>query len=160
MFKRTFEYEDFLGNKRVEEHHFHLSEAEVMKWLTTDGDYTLDKLLVRLAEENNGEKIIDVFEDLILTSYGKVSLDGRRFEKSEELSKEFKETPAYSMLFTDMMKDAKYAANFVKAIIPRDMDKKLEEILKNGMSDTEKVVELLDVKDKLNAEETPGQITK
>lgn len=135
MLKRTFEYEDFLGNKRTEEHCFHLSEAEVMKWLTTDGDYTLDKLLVRLAEESNGEKIIDVFEDLILTSYGKISLDGRRFEKSEELSRDFKETPAYSQLFTDMMKDAEYAANFIKAIIPKDMDKKLEEFLKNNTDD-------------------------
>lgn len=131
MFKRVFEYEDFLGNKRTEEHCFHLSEAEVMKWLTTDGDYTLDKLLYRLAEENRGDRIIDVFEDLILTSYGKVSLDGRRFEKSEEFSKEFKETPAYSQLFTDMMKDSKYAASFVKAIIPKDMDKKLEEFLRS-----------------------------
>lgn len=132
MLKRTFEYEDFLGNKRTEEHCFHLSEAEVMKWLTTDGDYTLDKLLTRLAEESNGEKIIGIFEDLILSSYGKVSLDGRRFEKSEELSKEFKETPAYSQLFTDMMGNAKYAADFIKAIIPKDMDKKLEEFLKNN----------------------------
>lgn len=132
MYKRTFEYEDFLGNKRTEEHYFHLSEAEVMKWLTMDGDYTLDKLLIRLASESNGEKIIDVFEDLILTSYGKISLDGRRFEKSKELSKEFKETPAYSQLFTDMMKNSKFASDFIKAIIPKDMDKKLEEFLKNN----------------------------
>lgn len=139
MLKRTFEFTDFLGNKRTEEHSFHLSEAEVMKWLTTDGDYTLDKLLTRLAEESNGEKIIGIFENLILTSYGKVSLDGRRFEKSEELSKEFKETPAYSQLFTDMMSDAKYASDFIKAIIPKDMDKKLEKLLKDNEQDVGKL---------------------
>lgn len=136
MYKRTFEYTDFLGNKRTEDHYFHLSEAEVMRWLTTDQDYTLDKLLIRLSEESNGEKILDIFEDLIVTSYGKPSLDGRRFEKGEdhEYGKEFKETPAYSMIFTDMMSDAKYAAEFVRKIIPKDMDKKLDAILKKPVA--------------------------
>lgn len=121
MLIRTIEFEDFDGNIRKEEHCFHMSKAEIIKWLTTSGDYTLDRVLDRLAKERNGKKVMEIFEDLIRRSYGKKSLDGRRFMKSDEISREFMETEAYSILFTELVSDAKKAANFVNSIIPKDI---------------------------------------
>lgn len=131
MYTRTITYTDYDGNERTEQHSFNLSQAELIKFLTTSGDYTLDKMLLQLQSERNGKEIMKIFENLIYTSYGKKSLDGRRFDKSEEVKRDFMETEAYSQLFTELVTDAKAAAEFVNAIIPKklaaDVQKAIEE---------------------------------
>lgn len=129
MLKRTIEFEDYDGNMRKEDHYFNLNRAEVIKWLTTTGDYTLDKVLDRLSTERNGKKIMDIFESLIKSSYGKKSLDGRRFEKSEEIWNDFYQTEAYSVLFTELVTDAKKAADFVNKIIPKSLSDEAEKFI-------------------------------
>lgn len=129
MLKRTIEFEDYDGNKRKEDHYFNLNKAEVIKWLTTSGEYTLDKVLERLASERNGKKIMEIFEDLLRLSYGKKSLDGRKFEKTDEIWNDFYQTEAYSVLFTDLVTDAKKAADFVNKIIPKDLAAEVEKII-------------------------------
>lgn len=131
MLMKTISYVDYDGNKRTEEHFFHLNKAEVIKWLTTSGDYTLDKVLERLSKERNGKKIMEIFEDLIRQSYGRKSVDGRKFEKTEEIWNDFYHTEAYSILFTELVTDAKKAAEFVNAIIPNDLATEVEKIIKD-----------------------------
>lgn len=121
MLKRTIEYVDFDGNNRKEDFYFNLNKSEVIKWLTTTGDYTLDRVVERLGKERNGKKIMEIFEDLIHRSYGEKSLDGRRFVKNEEIWLNFYETEAYSVLFTELVTDAKKASAFINGIIPNDM---------------------------------------
>ena len=132
MFKKTINYEDFDGNKRSEDHYFHLSKAEVIKWLTTSGDYTLDKVLERLSTERNGKKIMEIFEDFIQRSYGIKSIDGRKFEKSEEIWKDFSQTEAYSVLFVELVTDAKKAADFVTRVIPKSLADEVEKIIREN----------------------------
>lgn len=121
MLVKNITFTDFDGVKRTEEHCFNLNKAEVIKWMTTTGEYTLDKVLLRLAQEKNGKKIMDTFEDLIRRSYGKKSLDGRKFVKNEELWLDFYQSDAYSEMFTELVTDAKKASAFVNAIIPKEM---------------------------------------
>lgn len=132
MLKKTVKFTDYFGEVREEEHWFHLNKAEVTKWLTTSGDYTLDKVLKRLSEERNGRKIMDMFDDLLHRSYGRISLDGRKFEKSEEIWRNFSETEGYSVLFMELVSDAKAAADFVNAIIPKDLADEIEKIVKEN----------------------------
>ncbi len=128
MYKKTFTYTDFDGNERTEEAYFNMSKSEVIMWLTTNDGYTLDKLLEELARKNNGLRIMEIFEDLILRSYGQKSPDGRRFVKSKELSEEFKQTPMYSELFMELI-DADKAVKFIEAIIPSDLAKTADELI-------------------------------
>ena len=44
---------------------------------------------------------MEFFEDLIKKAYGVKSEDGRRFMKSEEISRSFMESPAYEILFEE-----------------------------------------------------------
>lgn len=131
MFKKEIVFTDYDGNERKEDHYFNLNKAEVIKWLTTTGDYTLDKVLDRLSTERNGKKIMEIFEDLVRRSYGRKSLDGRKFEKSEDIWNDFYQTEAYSVLFTELVTDAKAAANFVNKIIPNDLANEVEKIVKD-----------------------------
>lgn len=132
MLKKTVEYTDFNGNKRTEEHCFHLSKAEVVEWLTTSGDYTLDKVLEKLATERNGKEIMSTFKDLIYRSYGKISLDGKRFEKSEEVKKEFMESEAYSEIFMEIISNADAAVKFIAKVLPSDLSDEIEKIMREN----------------------------
>lgn len=132
MLKKVITYTDYAGNIRTEDHYFNLTDAEITKWLLTSGEYTLDKVLERLMKERNMKKLMGIFDDLLHMSYGKKSLDGRRFEKSEEIWKEFSETEAYSQLFMELVSSGKTAADFINGIIPKEMaDKIVKEISEN-----------------------------
>ena len=132
MYRKVIEFEDYNGNLLKEDFYFNLNKSEVIKWLTTTGDYTLDKVLERLAKERNGKKIMEIFEDLIHLSYGRKSLDGRKFEKNEEIWNDFYQTEAYSVLFTELVTDAQKAADFVNKIIPNDIAKEAEQIIRDN----------------------------
>ena len=127
MICKTIKYEDFNGNEREGKYYFHMSEAEIMDWLTTDGDYTIDKVYGRMVEKRNGKEIIEAIQDMILRSYGEKSLDGQEFDKSPEIVRHFKQSPAYSALFMELATNADKAADFFNGIIPRKM---LEDIHK------------------------------
>lgn len=143
MYKKTFKYEDFDGNIREEEHYFHLTKAEVVMWVTTSEGYTLDQLLYVLAQRGDTKRIMEIMEDLILRSYGQKSPDGRKFEKSEAIREDFKSTEAYSELFMTLIADAKEAANFVNAIMPKDFAQDVDKVLAqaSGLKGTEAVAE-------------------
>lgn len=121
MLIRKIKYTDFDGNEREEEFYFNLTKTEVTEWLTTNGDYTLDRVIGSLAKKRNAKEIMEAMKDLILRSYGEKSLDGRRFIKSPELSADFASTNAFSDLFMELLTDADKAADFINKIIPKDL---------------------------------------
>lgn len=132
MLAKTIKFKDYDGQSREETYFFHLNKAETIMWLTTTGEYTLDKVLIRLSEERNGKRIMEVFEDLIHRSYGRKSLDGLQFEKSEEAWLQFKQSEAYSELFTSLVTDAKEASAFVSGILPSDLSKEISKTLREN----------------------------
>lgn len=131
MLKKTISYEDYDGNQRTEDFYFNLSKAEIVDWLTTSGGYTLDKVMEKLIKTENAKEIMDIFKDLVYRAYGEKSLDGRRFIKSKEVKDNFIETEAYSVLYMELVGNAKAAAEFFNGIIPKDMAKEVTELMKN-----------------------------
>lgn len=129
MLQKTINFVDYNGENRSQTYFFNLNKAETVMWMMTTGEYTLDKVILKLTEEKNNRKIMEIFEDLIHRSYGKKSLDGIRFEKSEEIWLEFYQSEAYAELFTELLKDAKKAAAFVNGIIPKEMSDGITQVL-------------------------------
>ena len=129
MLKKTIEYVHYNNITRKEDYYFNLSKAEIteMEMSTAGG---LSELIQTLIAEQDMPSIIKIFKDLILKAYGKKSPDGKRFEKSEELSTAFSQTEAYSVLFMELATDADAAAAFINVIIPSDIDK--EELKKQA----------------------------
>lgn len=120
MYKIHEKYTDYDGNERVEDFYFNLTKAEITDMeLTTEGG--MSAMLGRIIAAKDTAKLIAVFKDLILMSYGQKSPDGRRFIKSEELTKEFTETPAYSQIYLRLATDDKAATTFVNNVLPKDM---------------------------------------
>lgn len=120
MLKKTITYTDYNGNERKEDHYFNLSKAELMEMeMGTSGG--LAEMIKRIVDAQDAPAIIKVFKDLILKAYGIKSADGKRFMKSEEISTEFAQTEAYSILFMELATDAEAASNFINGIVPTDM---------------------------------------
>lgn len=116
----TISYTDFDGNERKKDCYFNISKSEAIK-LQMSSSGGLTALLNKIIEEQNWEAMSEWFEKFLLFSYGEKSLDGDRFMKSEEISRAFKETNAYDILFTRLTTDADYAAKFFNAVIPKDL---------------------------------------
>lgn len=123
-------YKDYNKNERTEDFYFNLNTAEVIELLTTEGDYTIDKALKRISQKRNGKEVIKFFKNLIYMAYGEVSLDGRKFIKTEEVKNDFMQTEAYAKLFTDIVTDGSKAAEFINKILPEEMQNEVNEIMK------------------------------
>lgn len=117
MLKRTMTYVDFDGNSRTEDFYFNLTKAELteMELSETGG---LIKTINKIVASQDTKRIIEIFKDLILRSYGEKSLDGKRFVKNDEVRNSFAQTEAYSDLFMELALDADSAAAFINGITP------------------------------------------
>lgn len=124
MLKKTIEFTDYNGEKRKEDFYFNLSKAELMEMeLGTSGGFA--EMLQKLVDTQDIPEIMKIFKKVIMKAYGVKSPDGKRFIKSDELSKEFTETEAYSELFMELLSDTDAATAFVNGIIPADAAKQL-----------------------------------
>lgn len=122
MLKKTITYTDLNGIERTEDFYFDMSKLEIVKMqVSTKGGY--DVQLKSIAADLNGALIMEFFENFIAKAYGEKSEDGRRFMKSEEISKAFMETPAYEVLFEELVTDDKAAADFVNTVMRSNTNK-------------------------------------
>lgn len=118
MLKKTQTYTDYDGNERTEDLYFNLTKAEVVElnMVTTGG---LEKTIDKMSSEQDMKSLYIMFKDIILRSYGEKSLDGKRFIKSKEISEAFSQTEAFSDLILELLGDAKKAADFINAVLPK-----------------------------------------
>ena len=129
MLKKTITYKDFDGNTRTEDHYFNLTKTELVEitlnmpdgMSENDVAGNTEQAALRIIDRLGGDGVFNFIKEIILKSYGIKSADGKRFEKSEQISKEFSETLAYDQMFMEMMQNDKAASDFITAVIPADL---------------------------------------
>ena len=122
MYAKKITYTDYDGNARTETFYFNLNKAELTEMeLSSEGG--LSKMIQRIIDEQDTTRIITIFKDIILRSYGEKSADGKRFIKKaldgHMLADDFAQTEAYSELFMELASNADAAADFVNNIVPQ-----------------------------------------
>ena len=117
MFKYEIPYVDYNGVERKEMAYFNLSKAELMEMeLSTQAG--VEEMIRVLIATNDNAKIVQVFKDLILKSYGIKSEDGKRFIKSKELREQFEQSEAYSEFFMKLLQnDDGLQTKFINGVI-------------------------------------------
>ena len=141
MLKKVITYTDYDGNERTETHYFNLSKAEMLDMeLFTVGGYS--NMLQRVIEEQDQIEIVKIFKELVLKSYGIKSDDGKRFMKSEEITKAFTETEAFTELYMELATDSEAAAAFANGIMPKDIQAEVREKLPDGPMDIKDLAKL------------------
>ena len=121
MIKETIKYTDYNGNELVEDFYFNLSRSEIAEMELSYPNGLADHI-TKITQSNNGAEIIKLFKNLILSSYGRKSDDGKRFIKNVEDSNAFSQTEAYSELFMKLATNADAAAEFVNGVIPKQLE--------------------------------------
>ena len=124
MLKKTYTYTDWNGKERTEDFYFHLSKSKLSKMDLKKGGYAEWVKEIIAAKDN--ETLVETFKKTILASYGEIAPDGRRFIQSNELSEAFSQTPAYDMLFMELISSADAAAKFFNQIVPEDVKRAAE----------------------------------
>lgn len=128
MLKRTVEYETYDGVSVKEDFYFNFTRSELaMMEAEEDGGFSTK--LQTIVDKKDGKFIMKTFRDILLRAYGEKSADGRRFIKSEEISKAFSETPAFDIIFSELMSDPEKALAFVDAVIPKELRNRDQEEL-------------------------------
>lgn len=132
MLTKTIEFTDFNGEQRKEKFEFHLSEAEVVE-LNLRYVGGLEKYVESLNHVLDGNKVMDMFRDLLERTVGRRTPDGR-FEKSKEVRDQFMYSAAYDVMFMELCTDADAATKFTKGIMPAKIkaQQQLEDKKKNG----------------------------
>lgn len=122
MLKRPITYVDFNGDTRTEEFYFNLSKAELIRF-EAKYDGGLHQGLLKIAQSGDNKKLLDAFEDIILSSYGEKSEDGTRFVKTAQVREDFSQSAAYDALFTEMCANEQVMLTFLTGVVPEEMRK-------------------------------------
>lgn len=115
MFKHNIKYVDFNGNEREEEFYFHLSTPEVLRIEAKTGS-TIEEYTQAIAERQDLSELLDFLEEIVLSSYGRKTTDGKSFIKNKELRTEFEYSQAYAELFEELLMDQELAAKFGEGV--------------------------------------------
>lgn len=119
MFEYKCRYTDFLNVEREETFRFHLNESEIVdKELTTEGG--LQQLLEKMSEKQDVPSLSKFFKEFIQISYGEISPDGRKFNKTKEIWEDFYATNAYNELYMKLLSDSDFANQFIMGVLPKD----------------------------------------
>jgi hypothetical protein len=124
MLRKPITFTNVDGQQVTEEYFFHLTKAELIK-LEVGTEGGLQKHLQDVVKTNNASKILELFEWIMSKAYGKRTDDGRFVKRPEDWA-EFVSSEAYSELFMELITNASYAAQFVKAIVPADLGDAVE----------------------------------
>lgn len=132
MFTKTIKYIDFDNVERTEEAYFNLTKSELMEIsmklpgnliqdVVGEENITDEQRARRVLASLGNQGITNFIKEIILKAYGKKSIDGRRFEKSEQMSTEFSQTMAFDQLYYELMVDSEKAAEFINNLIPESL---------------------------------------
>lgn len=124
MLRKPITYTNIDGEQVTEEYYFHLTKAELVK-LEVGTEGGLQNHLQDVVKTNNASKILELFEWIMSKAYGKRTADGKFVKRPEDWA-EFLSSEAYSTLFMELISNATYAAQFVKAIVPADLGDAVE----------------------------------
>lgn len=127
----------FTDEEVTEQHHFHLSKADLVKMqLEEHGLKYTDKAgetheglsakIKKIQETEDGKAIMAELDDVIKRSYG--IKEGDRFVRSPEIAENFVSSEAYSELFFELCTNAEKAAEFMSGIVPGNLDAVMEQV--------------------------------
>lgn len=121
MLPKKITYTDFNGEEKTETFYFNLTEAELAK-MQLSSTASLDVMIKNLIETDDREKIVEIFDKIILMSYGERSIDGKYFKKEDSIrgryADDFKASGAYNALFMELVTDTNAVTDFINGILP------------------------------------------
>ena len=118
MIEKEIKFKGLDGKVHSETWFFNLNEAEVTR-LEASFDGGMVAYIESFDENTPKAVVLALFEKLLQLSVGKVSDDGTRFIKSDEIVGDFLASPAYSALFVELGSDTDSATSFFNNVLSK-----------------------------------------
>ena len=137
MLKKTISYTNYNGQQRVRDLYFNLNKYEFTQMLVGEDNVPFQDYLQQLVDTRDASQMVRVIKDILLLAYGIKSSDGERFEKSDQLRKEFEESAAFSECYIQLAQDNAELLKFVWGIMPPDLrpdESIIRDIMSNGFN--------------------------
>ena len=130
MLKHTINYVDFNGNEQSEEVYFNMTKSELIElYYSKDGGFEV--WIEEMTQNNRASELLPAFKNIVISSYGRKSADGKKFIKDPVESEQFTYTAAFDELFFQIMSDAEFASKFINGVVPANLqDAVNREVLK------------------------------
>lgn len=123
MYIRKITFTDYNGLEHTRTYYFNLSKSELLRLQLSIGG-GLTEYAKRLMDTEDMVHLSELFEKLILMSYGEKTDDGMHFIKEDENGKRladmFKQTAAYDELYTELCTNEQSAIEFFNSVIPAE----------------------------------------
>jgi len=140
VIKQTITYTDYHDQEQTEDFYFNLTKLEVLE-MEIDFEGGLTAYIEKLTQTTAGAEAYHLFKDILLKSYGVKAADGKTFQKSEEIRRQFEESPAMAELIFSFLQNGVDAAAFVRGLLPTKMIEEAEaEAAKNPQGAAAQVV--------------------
>lgn len=123
MLKKEVVYVDYNGNDVKENLYFNLTSVEQARLVSryaTKGIDSIESYAKYLVENDDNAGMIAFIEDVILSSFGEKSADGRSFLKTKAIREQFEYSIAYATLFEELVTDEAKMKAFVTAIMQKN----------------------------------------
>lgn len=124
MLTQVYEYTDYLGRKRKSTVRFNFDESELAEMALSD-EGGLDEWIDRIISSSSVQEIVNIVKGVILKAYGERTDDGLFIKEDPitgaPLSRKFKASAIFPIVFMDVCFDAKKAAAFISGCIPESM---------------------------------------
>lgn len=139
MYKRIIKYNNFKGERKIEEYYFYLSPKDLKKF-NANYEGGIKGLFEKMVSKGNDKLILETIEDIVLSSYGVISDDGNRFIKNEKVREEFEYSAAYEQLFDELTATADAFGEFLKKVLPNDVQAEIAKAEKEGNVEMPEIV--------------------
>lgn len=126
MLEKQITFPDYRGRMITETFYFNLNKPELAE-LALSRNGGMEEYIKEIIDAKDNAALLETFKRIIQMSVGRLSENGRRFEKSQDITDDFMQTEAYTELFMELVQNADAAAEFIKGIVPEDMMEKLDE---------------------------------
>lgn len=139
MLKKSIKYVDFNGDEQTDECYFNLSKSELTQMeISEKGGF--ENYIQKIIEEKDNRKIYALFKEIVLSSYGEKSSDGRSFVKKKmvdgqliNLRDEFEQTMAFDTLMMELIGGGeKTVADFINGLLPNELQAELAKQANEG----------------------------
>jgi hypothetical protein len=129
MFSITKKYVDYNGVEKEETFWFNLNKRELTGLVYGPAE-GLDGVMEKIIHDGASGQALDLFEEIVLKSYGKKMPDGR-FAKVDDNGRRyadtFRETVVYDDIIMDLMLNTDSLIKFFNGVVPADLKAQTEE---------------------------------
>ena len=121
MLKKSIKFNTLDGQEQEAVYYFHMNRADVaLMEVSSESGYAA--YLEKIIKENNRGEIARSIKELILASVGyRDEQDAGRFIKTDEYTKAFAQTEAFSELYLELITDHVASIEFFRGVLPGKM---------------------------------------